>query len=115
MMPDVPELPDVVDLSVQVVYALPEEQFICDLRVPSGTTVQEALTLSGFQQRFAALGEEPLECAVFGVLAAPEQVLQPGDRVEILRPLLADPKVRRRQSVVQARQAQRRQRSGSEG
>lgn len=98
------DLPNAPAMAVQVVYALPAEQFICDLQVPEGTTVGQAVALSGLQQRFAALAQGPLDCAVFGVLAAPEQPLQAGDRVEILRPLLADPKVSRRQSVAQARQ-----------
>lgn len=96
-------------MHVQVVYALPEKQFICDLTMPVGATVQAALERSGFLQRFAPESQAgAVECAVFGVLATAEQPLSPGDRVEILRPLLADPKVRRRQSVAQSRQAARR-------
>ena len=88
-------------ITVEVVYALPLEQQIRTLEVPQGTTVAQAVALSGYSQ--GAL----LDCAVarHGRPVALDTVLRDFDRIEILRPLRVDPK--------EARRRRQRHRSGS--
>jgi putative ubiquitin-RnfH superfamily antitoxin RatB of RatAB toxin-antitoxin module len=94
-------------ISIAVVYALPERQDIVDLVVPKGTTVMQAVELSQLPARFSAIGARPLQCAVFGRIVKDSDVLADGDRVEILRPLLIDPKESRRQAAARGRGAKR--------
>ena len=84
-------------LRVEVVHALARSQKVVTLSVPPGTTAQEAVALSGlpWPAHGGVLG-------LFGRRIPLSQILQDGDRVEILRPLAADPKEARR------RRAQRR-------
>ncbi len=85
-------------LDVQVVIAWPHRYEQRDLRLADGATVADAL-------RAAALGHEPelAGVAVFGVLADRSTVLRDGDRVELLRPLQADPKEARRRRALRQR------------
>lgn len=84
-------------IRVEVAYALPERQMILALEVPAGATVREAIEASGILSRFAEIDLERNRVGIFSKPVSPEQVLQEGDRVEIYRPLKADPKeVRRR-------------------
>ncbi|WP_110951405.1 RnfH family protein [Pseudomonas bohemica] len=84
-------------IRVEVVYATAERQELIALEVPVGSTVLEAMETSGLARRF---GLDLARCPVgiFGkVVASPEtRQLGEGDRVEIYRPLLADPKEVRR-------------------
>jgi putative ubiquitin-RnfH superfamily antitoxin RatB of RatAB toxin-antitoxin module len=84
-------------LAVTVAYALPECQSVMQVEVPAGTTALEAVQRSGMLQRFPEIASRPLELAVFGRKVQPTMSLKPGDRVEILRPLLNEPKETRRQ------------------
>jgi uncharacterized protein len=86
-------------LEVEVVYAMPEEQVIVALRLPCGTSVREAVCASGLSGRFAELQE--VRCVgIYGRIVALETELKAGDRVEIYRPLAADPKQARRRRAV---------------
>ncbi|MBN6148777.1 RnfH family protein [Xanthomonas sp. AmX2] len=78
-------------LRVEVVLAWPERFVSRQLHLPAGATVADAVAA-------AALPEASVDmpCAVHGIVAAPGQALRDGDRVELLRPLLADPKDARR-------------------
>lgn len=100
-------------IPVQVVYALSHRQVIVGLDVPVGTTVSEALAFSGLLERFPEIGATPA-CAVYSRAVPPSHALAAHDRVEILRPLLIDPKENRRQTVARnravARQAAARRR-----
>ncbi|KAB7763446.1 RnfH family protein [Xanthomonas maliensis] len=80
---------------VEVVLAWPDRYTSVQLELAQGATVGEAIARSGLTQ------PQPAAQAVFGVLAAPEQVLHEGDRVELLRPLLIDPKQARRRRAGQ--------------
>lgn len=88
-------------IKVEVAYALPESQTIVALEVEPGTTAQKAVALSGLLEKFPQiqLGEQN-KLGVFGKLIKGDTVLRDKDRVEIYRPLLADPKeVRRRRAA----------------
>lgn len=81
-------------LEVEVAWALPDQQVIVPLRVPAGTTA--AAAVRRVEERIpAGLGIEDL--GVFGRRVKAEHVLVDGDRVELYRPLKADPKDIRRE------------------
>jgi uncharacterized protein len=84
-------------IDISVIYALPNEQIIVKMRLASGTTVAEAVRESGLVRRFAHIVEAP--CAIFGQFVEPSRRLRSGDRVEILRDLLMDPKEARRRAA----------------
>ncbi|HHH43174.1 MAG TPA: RnfH family protein [Gammaproteobacteria bacterium] len=79
-------------IPVEVAYAKPEEQVILKLDVTPGTSLRQAIEQSGILERFPEIDLEKAKVGIFGKLKKPDQVLQPGDRVEIYRPLIADPK-----------------------
>jgi len=81
---------------VEVAYALPDEQVIIPLYVEPGTSLNQAIELSGIQDRFPDIDLTKNKTGVFGKLAKPETILQEKDRIEIYRPLIADPKESRR-------------------
>ena len=81
-------------INVEVSYALPHKQQVIPLQVEEGCTVYEAALKSGIATQFPELNLETSKMGVFGsVVAQPRQeTLKEGDRVEIYRPLIADPK-----------------------
>lgn len=84
-------------IRVEVAYATPEEQSILSLEVPAGTTADEAVRLSGIEEQFPEIDVGRNRLGVFGKLVKAGHTLAAGDRVEIYRPLKADPKVVRRE------------------
>ena len=90
-------------IEVEVVYALPLAQDSTRLRVPAGTTVAQAIALSGVALRHPEIGIGQNRVAVYGRAALLDAVLQDRDRVEILRPLDADPKEARRRRATSGR------------
>lgn len=90
-------------LTVEVAYALPAEQVVLKLDVEPGTTVGQAIEQSGIRARFPEIDLERSRVGVFGRQCAPEEPVRDGDRVEIYRPLRADPKEIRRQRAQAAR------------
>ena len=83
--------------SISVVYALAGRQEIVRLTVPPTTTIAEAVVRSGLIERFPEIAALPLHCAVYARVVELTSVVGEGDRIEILRPLLIDPKENRRQ------------------
>lgn len=90
-------------LAVEVVYAMRDEQVLLSLKVSPGTTVCELIAQSGITRRFPHIDPARSKVGVFGQLVTPDRVLKAGDRVEIYRPLIADPKAARRQRARQER------------
>lgn len=91
-------------IAVEVVYALPDKQKLLRLSVPYGTTVREAALRSGLDGHFPGLDLAGSPLGIFGkAVARPEErVLEEGERVEIYRPLIADPKEVRKQRAAKA-------------
>ena len=83
-------------LAVTVVYAAPGIEALVRVTLPTGAVVADAVALSGLLDRHE-LDPRRLGYAIFGERATPATPLVDGDRVELTRPLLADPKVLRRQ------------------
>jgi putative ubiquitin-RnfH superfamily antitoxin RatB of RatAB toxin-antitoxin module len=85
-------------LRVSVVFSpAPREVREWHLELPAGSTVTDAIAASPLRTEFPALEPGSITMAVWGRKAAPGQVLRDRDRVEIVRPLLVDPKVARRE------------------
>jgi putative ubiquitin-RnfH superfamily antitoxin RatB of RatAB toxin-antitoxin module len=95
---------DNATLRVEVVYALAERQLILEFQVPVGTSAREAVLRSGMDGHFPGLDLTGAALGVFGkALSKPEErLLEEGDRVEIYRPLLVDPKEIRKQRAARA-------------
>ena len=92
-------------ITIEVVYALPERQTLIALTVARGTTAGEAIVLSGILSAYPELREREPPIGIFGRLVGREHVLDDGDRIEIYRPLVADPKASRNERVARKRQA----------
>lgn len=83
-------------IEVEVVYATSERQARYALRMKPGATLDEAIRASGVLQAFPEIDLARNRVGIFGSLAKGTQVLRSGDRIEIYRPLGADPKDARR-------------------
>ncbi|SNR74187.1 hypothetical protein SAMN05192560_0813 [Methylobacillus rhizosphaerae] len=81
-------------IPVEVAHALPEKQMILKIEVAPGTTALQAVLQSGISDHFPGLDTNQL--GIFGEVVQTDHILQAQDRVEIYRPLLADPKEARR-------------------
>lgn len=84
-------------MEVEVAYAAPERQLILKVEVPQGTSAAEAVRLSGIEEKFPEIDLETQRLGIFGKLCKADKPLNAGDRVEIYRPLLADPRASRRE------------------
>jgi putative ubiquitin-RnfH superfamily antitoxin RatB of RatAB toxin-antitoxin module len=91
-------MPNRPKITVEVCYALPRKQVIVKLDVSPDTTAAEALTLANLAIHFpdGTFPEPPWTLGVFAKEVSADTVLRAGDRVEVYRPLLADPKEVRR-------------------
>ncbi len=90
-------------IGVEVAYALPDEQQIVALEVEEGTTVERAIALSGLLERYPDIDLGDNKVGIFGKLAKLDKPLHAGDRVEIYRHLIADPKQVRKQRAAEGK------------
>lgn len=104
---------DIETITVEVAYANPDKQKIIALLVEPGTTALQAAHKSGINKIFPEIDIDNAKMGIFGqslgtkgLKKAHEHELQPGDRVEIYRPLTADPKEVRRRRAEKAKAAQ---------
>lgn len=82
---------------IAVVFASPEEgQVIESFEVPAGARVSDLLALDSVRQRFALPDGGLPPVGIFGRITDADEILKPGDRIELYRPLRADPKEARR-------------------
>lgn len=84
------------DLRIEVAYATPERQYIAQLIVPIGTTLFEAVQHSDITRIFPDLDIEQADFGIWGKVKPKTTRLADGQRIEIYRPLIADPKESRR-------------------
>ena len=77
---------------VEVAYALPDKQSLISLEVEEGTTIQEAIEVSGVLDTYDQIDLTRDKVGIFSKSATLDTVLREKDRVEIYRPLIADPK-----------------------
>ncbi len=93
-------------LRVEVVYALPGAQQVVAVALPAGSTARDAVAASGLAVRHG-LAEADWQLGIGGRAVTPRQPLRDGDRVELLRPLAADPKEARRARARRKRRGKR--------
>jgi len=91
------------DIMVEVAYALPRQQLIIPVNVAEGTTAEAAVLASGIMGNFPEIDLNANKLGIFGKLIKPDTVLRHLDRVEIYRPLIADPKEVRRQRAAEGK------------
>lgn len=100
----------VADIQVEVAYALPDQFFLKKITLAAGCNVQSAILQSGILQQFTDIDLRENKVGIFSRPAKLSDLLNDGDRVEIYRPLLADPKEIRRKRAEQQQQEQKQQR-----
>lgn len=88
-------------IEVEVAYATPARQVLLRIQVPEGCTLKEAINRSGIREEFPDMVVDDSAVGIFGRKAQPGQELQEGDRVEIYRSLIADPKEARRRRALE--------------
>ena len=96
-------------IDVEVVYVAVDRQCLLSMTVAQGTTVRAAVLASGMGREFPEVDLANCPVGIFGkqVPDPDSRVLQAGDRIEMYRPLLADPKEIRRQRAAKAAEAKR--------
>lgn len=92
-------------LHIEVAYgAAPDEVVVIALQLEAGATAEQAIRRSGILERFPGIDLEQDRIGIFGKAVARTAVLEDGDRVEIYRPLRADPKETRRRRAARRRE-----------
>ncbi|NJD24824.1 MAG: RnfH family protein [Betaproteobacteria bacterium] len=90
-------------LRVEVCYALPSRQELVALQMAPGSTVREAIEASGLLGKYPEIDLAKNKLGVFAKLAKADTPLRDRDRVEIYRPLIADPKEVRKQRAAEGK------------
>ena len=83
-------------IEVEVIYALPHVQTVRRVHVAPGTTIAQAIAASGIVAHHPEIGRTALQAGIYGQRKPLTTLLRDGDRIEIYRPLTADPKQARR-------------------
>ena len=95
---------ETLKIPVELSYALPDEQTLLSLDVEPGTTAGELIELSGILEQYPEIDlEKTNKIGIFGKLTKSTTVLREKDRVEIYRPLIADPKEGRRRRAAEGK------------
>lgn len=84
-------------ITIEVVYPLPHEQILFQLEVAEGLTIRDGIEASGVLAHYPELDVDNMKVGLFGKMAPMKTVLRAKDRIEIYRPLIADPKEVRKQ------------------
>ena len=84
---------------VEVAYASPKEQVILTVDAEPGITIEQAIEASGVLTRFPEIDLTQNKVGIFSKAGKLDQVMEAGDRVEIYRPLIADPKATRKKKA----------------
>ena len=85
------------DITVEIVYALPEKQYLRSVTLEEGATVEQAIKASGLLSLRKDIDLANNKVGIFSRPVKLGDAVQDGDRVEMYRPLIADPKEMRRQ------------------
>ncbi|CAM3879470.1 RnfH family protein [Xenorhabdus thuongxuanensis] len=91
------------EMNVEVVYALPERQYLRNVKVSQGATVEQAIVMSGLLTLRNDIDLAKNKVGIYSRPAKLTDTLEEGDRVEIYRPLAADPKEMRRKRAERAK------------
>ncbi len=90
-------------MKIEVAYALENKQTLLALEVNEGTTLKQAIALSGIMVSYPQIDLSKDKTGIFGKIAKLDTVLRPKDRVEVYRPLIADPKQVRKERAAQGK------------
>jgi putative ubiquitin-RnfH superfamily antitoxin RatB of RatAB toxin-antitoxin module len=90
-------------IMIEVSYALPKKQIIIPVLVSKGISVKEAIELSGVLKKFEEINLDSNQVGIFGKLTTLDKALRDRDRIEIYRPLIADPKEIRRKRAAEGK------------
>jgi len=91
-------------MKIEITYALPDRQELVTIDLPDRSTVMQAVEASGLLQKYPEIDPGGVnKLGVFAKLAKADTVLRDRDRVEIYRPLIADPKEVRRQKAAEGK------------
>ena len=94
-------------INIEIAYALPVRYYLKSFKVDEGTMIQTAILQSGILQQFTEIDLRENKVGIYSRPAKLTDQLKDGDRIEIYRPLLADPKeIRRKRAAEQAKAAQ---------
>lgn len=95
-------------IEVEVAYALPEQQFVIPVTVKADVTIEQVIQQSGILQKRREIDLAVNRVGIFGRMMKLTDTVNDGDRIEIYRPLKADPKeIRRRRAAEQAKLAKK--------
>jgi uncharacterized protein len=89
-------------IRIEVIYACPDRAWRVQLSLPPGSTAIQAFEASGLRSRITELRDQSPDLGVFANPVAHDRMLRDGDRVEVYRPLLIDPKDARRKRAAQS-------------
>ncbi|MGE5470537.1 MAG: RnfH family protein [Bacteroidota bacterium] len=90
-------------IAVEVCYARAEKQALVSVKLPTGSTLMQALEASGLLEKHPEIDLKKNKFGIFAKLSKPDAVLRDKDRVEIYRPLIADPKEVRKQRAAEGK------------
>jgi uncharacterized protein len=90
-------------IQIEVVYALADRQEVIPLTLSAGTTLKQAVEASGLPEKYPDVDPAKGKFGIFSKLTKPDAVLRDRDRVEIYRPLIADPKEVRKQRAAEGK------------
>lgn len=79
-------------MKIGIAYALPQRQAWFNVEIPDGATIKDAIERSGILKQFPEIDLDQQKVGVFGKVGKLDAVLNDGDRVEIYRPIICDPK-----------------------
>ncbi|MDX2318991.1 MAG: RnfH family protein [Moritella sp.] len=91
-------------INVEVIYALPKEQITFTVSVEQGATAQQAINASGILTKYPEIELDKNKLGIYSRLIKLDTVLEAGERVEIYRPLIADPKEMRKRRAGKAKE-----------
>jgi putative ubiquitin-RnfH superfamily antitoxin RatB of RatAB toxin-antitoxin module len=91
-------------INIEIAYALEHKQTLLNLQVEEGTTLKQAVEISGILDTYPQINLLKDKTGIFGKIAKLDTVLRQKDRVEIYRALIADPKKVRKERAAQGKQ-----------
>lgn len=90
-------------MTIEVIYPLPEKQEIFSVKLTEGATVRQSIEACGILEKYPEIDLTKNKLGIFSKLAKPDTVVRHRDRVEIYRPLIADPKEVRKQRAAEGK------------
>jgi putative ubiquitin-RnfH superfamily antitoxin RatB of RatAB toxin-antitoxin module len=90
-------------INIEVAYALPTKQVLIDVAIADGATVEQAIEVSNILSQFPSIDLKKTKVGIWSRVVRLTETLKDGDRIEIYRPLIADPKEIRKRRAEKAK------------